>query len=459
MDLLPSLVRHALKTQYRVLPREAIEAAKRSLIDTLGTLLAGSSLAEYSGLLDLAGEMGGREESSLIPWGNRVPLVNAVLVNATLARARDFDEVHPVSGVHPSATVIPTALALAERMGGISGPDFLTAVVIGIDFICRMRMADNTTTGANGWSSDTYGPFGAAVTAGKILKLTEKEMNSALGFAYAQAAAGYQILQSPGYSAVNQGLAARSGVLSVLLAQKGMNGPEDVFEGKYGFYRLYLGGNYNSGRALARLGEEFEGSNLSLKAYPCCLFTHGPVEAFKEILRRNTVGKDSISQLIVKTNRSAYNLCCEPLPEKYRPSSRRSAMFSIPYVLGNYLVKGRVFFEDFLEENIGDQRVLEMASRVIPQIDPVLDGLGTAASPTVVEVVLSDGKKYSARLDYIKGHPQNPMDFAECAAKFKQCAAFSARTISDEKLEEVIDLVNHLEGVEDVRSIVERLIG
>jgi 2-methylcitrate dehydratase PrpD len=133
-------------------------------------------------------------------------------------------------------------------------------------------------------------------------------------------------------------------------------------------------------------------------------------------------------------------------------------MFSIPYVLGNYLVKGRVLFEDFLEENIGDKRVLEMAAKVIPQIDPVLDGLGTAASPTIVEVVLSDGKKYSARLDYIKGHPQNPMDFAECAAKFKQCAASSARTISDEKLEEVIDLVNHLEEVEDVRTIVGRLI-
>jgi 2-methylcitrate dehydratase PrpD len=167
MDLLPALTRHVLETEYRALPREAIEAAKRSLIDILGTLLAGSSLAEYSGLLDLVGEMGGREESRLIPWGNRVPLVNAVLVNATLARARDFDEVHPASGVHPCATVIPTALAVGERMGGISGPEFLTAVVIGIDFICRMRMADNTTTGANGWSSDTYGPFGAAVPPGR----------------------------------------------------------------------------------------------------------------------------------------------------------------------------------------------------------------------------------------------------------------------------------------------------
>jgi 2-methylcitrate dehydratase PrpD len=320
-------------------------------------------------------------------------------------------------------------------------------------------MADNTTTGANGWSSDTYGPFGAAATAGKILKFTEQEMRSALGFAYAQASAGYQILQSPGYSAVNQGLAARSGALSALLAQRGLSGPEDVFEGKYGFYRLYLGGKYDPAKALARLGEEYEGSHLSFKAYPCCLFTHGPVEAVKEILRTHAAQKDSFSRLIVRTNRSAHNLCCEPLPEKRRPSSRRSAMFSIPYVLGNYLVKGRVLFEDFQEDKIGDPRVLQMASKVDPEIDPVLDRVGTASSPSIVEVVLSDGRKYSARIDHIKGHPQNPMEFDECAAKFKQCAAYSARAISGRQLEECIAMIKHLEEVEDVRSILKGLIG
>lgn len=458
MDLLSLMTRHVLETEYRLLPPEAIAAAKRSVLDTLGTLLAGSSLAEYSGLLDLVREMGGKEESSLIPWGGKVPFLNAVLINATFARARDFDEVHPVSGIHPSATIIPTAIALSERMGGVSGQEFLTAIILGIDFICRMRMADNKTAGLNGWSSDTYGPFGAAVTAGKLLKLTKMELGNALGFAYAQAAAGYQIFQSPGYSPINQGFAARSGALSALLAQKGLNGPADVFEGKYGFYRLYLGEDYSPQKALARLGEEFEGTRLSLKAYPCCLFTHGPVEAVKEILQRNGVDKGSISRVTVKTNRSAFKLCGEPLPEKQRPTSRRGAMFSIPYVVGNYIVKGKVFFEDFLEENIRDEKVLAMAAKVIPEIEPIIDELGISASPSIVEVLLSDGKKYSERLDYIKGHPENPMDFHECADKFRQCALNSARMIAKEKLEGLIESINHLEEVDDMRSIVGKLV-
>jgi 2-methylcitrate dehydratase PrpD len=459
MDLLRSLIDHVLETEYRSLPPGAIAAAKRSLLDTLGTLLAGSGLKEYDGLLDLVQGWGGKEESSLVPWGRKVPFPDAVLVNATFARARDFDEVHPVTGIHPSASVIPTALALAERMGGISGREFLAAVALGIDVLCRMRMADNKTAGLNGWSSDTYNPFGAAFTAGRLLRLNGKEMSDALGFAYAQAAGGYQIFQEPGYSAVYQGLGARAGAFAALLAQKGMSGPADSLEGKYGLYHLYLQGDYDPRKALARLGEEFQGEKLTLKAYPCCLFTHGPVETLKEVLQKNQIQPGAISQVIVKTNRSAYNLCCEPRPERYRPSSRRSAMFSIPYALGSYLVKGRVFFEEFLEENIRDEKVLEMASKVTPQIDPILDELGISASPTMVEVVLSSGQKYSARVDYIKGHPQNPMDFEGCVAKFKQCATYSARPISDETLEGVIDLVNHLEGIEDVRSIVGRLIG
>ncbi len=76
----------------------------------------------------------------------------------------------------------------------------------------------------------------------------------------------------------------------------------------------------------------------------------------------------------------------------------------------------------------------------------------------IIEVLLTDGKRYSEKLDYIKGHPQNPMDFDECVAKFRHCAAYSERAVSRGKLEEVIALIDHLETVEDLRSIIEKLI-
>jgi 2-methylcitrate dehydratase PrpD len=456
MDLQETLTRHVLDTEFNDLPNEAIAAAKRSLLDTLGTWLAGSSLPEYAVLLELIQGMGGKGESTLIPWGDRVPFLNAVLVNATLARARDIDAVHPATGIHPNATIIPTALGLAEFMGGISGGDFLAAVVLGTDVFCRMRMADNKTAGLNGWSSDTYNPFGATFTAGRLLKLSAKEMEGALGLAYAQAAGGYQIFEPPGYTALHQGLGARAGAMAGLLAQRGMMGPYDSFEGRFGFYPQYLQGDYSPLKALAHLGKDFEGARLAFKAYPCCLFTHGPVETAKKILRDNPIEISGIDHITVKTNRSAINLCCEPLAEKRQPPTRRSAMFSIPYVLANYLVKRKVWFEDF--ENPVDPEVLQMASRIYPEIDLALDGLGDSAAPTVMEIVLASGEKLSARVDYIKGHPKNPMDYAECVAKFKQCASYSAMPLTDRRLEEVIVLIDHLEDVEDVRSIIDILM-
>jgi 2-methylcitrate dehydratase PrpD len=233
-------------------------------------------------------------------------------------------------------------------------------------------------------------------------------------------------------------------------------GPRDSLEGRLGFYPLYLQGDYNPVRALAQLGKDFEGTRLAFKAYPCCLLTHGPVETVKEILRQNSIDIEAIDHIIVKTNRSAFNLCCEPLSEKREPSTRRSAMFSIPYVLANYLVKRKIFFEDF--ENPVEPAVLQLASRIYPEVDPTLEVLGVSTAPTVMEMVLASGEKLSARVDYIKGHPQNPMDFAGCVAKFKQCASYSVRLLTDQQLEEVIALIGHLEDVEDVRSIVDRLI-
>lgn len=456
MDLQRALTSHMLDTEFSALPEEAIAVAKRSILDTLGTWLAGSSLPEYAGLLELMRGTGGKEESTLIPWGDRIPFLNAILVNATLARARDFDAVHPATGIHPCATVIPTALGLAEFMGGISGQDFLAAVVLGTDVFCRMRLADDKTAGLNGWSSDTYNPFGAAFTAGRLLKLSAKEMEGALGLAYAQAAGGYQIFAPPGYIAVHQGLGARAGVMACLLAQRGIMGPDDSFEGRFGFYPLYLRGDYHPSKALAGLGKDFESAQLVFKAYPCCLFTHGPVEALKEILRANNIDSGSIDHIIVKTNRSAFNLCCEPLAEKRRPPTRRSAMFSIPYILANYLVKRKVLFEDF--EDLAEPAVLQLVSRIRPEVDPALDMLGVSAAPTVVEIVLAGGEKLSARVDYIKGHPKNPVDFAGCVAKFRQCASYSARHLTDRQLEEVIGSIDHLEDVEDVRSIVGELM-
>ena len=456
MDLQATLTRHVLDTAFNDLPDEAIAAAKRSLLDTLGTWLAGSSLPEYAGLLELIRGMGGKGESTLFPWGDRVPFLNAILVNATLARARDFDAVHPATGIHPNATVIPTALGLAEFMGGISGGDFLASVVLGTDAFCRMRMADNKTAGLNGWSSDTYNPFGAAFTAGRLLKLSAEEMEGALGLAYAQAAGGYQIFESPGYTAVHQGLGARAGAMACLLAQRGVVGPRDSFEGRFGFYSLYLQGDYEPLKALAQLGKNFEGARLAFKEYPCCLVTHGPVDTVKEILRQNSIDIGAIDRIAVKTNRSAFNLCGQPLAEKRRPPTRRSAMFSIPYVLANYLVKRKVFFEDF--ENPGDPAVLALAARIYPEVDPALEGVGVSAAPTVVDMVLVSGEKLAARVDYIKGHPENPMDLEGCVAKFKQCASYSARPLTDRRLEEVISLIDHLEDMEDVRSIVDRLV-
>jgi len=43
--------------------------------------------------------------------------------------------------VHPSSPVITASFAVAERAGHVPGKDFLAAVALGNDLICRMGLA------------------------------------------------------------------------------------------------------------------------------------------------------------------------------------------------------------------------------------------------------------------------------------------------------------------------------
>ena len=67
---------------------------------------------------------------------------------------------------------------------------------------------------------------------------------------------------------------------------------------------------------------------------------------------------------------------------------------------------------------------------------------------------LRDGRKFEKRVDDLKGAPENPVSFEECAAKLRACATVAARSLADGKLEEAIDLVARIETLPDVTQLV-----
>jgi 2-methylcitrate dehydratase PrpD len=195
MDAIVPLVRNFIKVRYEDIPSQVISATKRSILDTFAAMLAGTSAQGCPDVVAQVLEWGGKEESTLFNDRRRVPAFLAALANGMTARAVDFDDVFEPGTMHASASIVPAALAAAELRGGLEGKQFLAAVTLGIDMICRMGRTHKIPSGLSGMNvTFQYACFGCAGVVGRILGLDEEKMIQAMGLAYSQTAGNSQNL-------------------------------------------------------------------------------------------------------------------------------------------------------------------------------------------------------------------------------------------------------------------------
>lgn len=200
MTLEERIVAHLSRATWESLPRDAREAARRCILDTIAVTLAGSSGQDVDRLVQWLTARGGPPEAAVLVHGVRLPASHATWANSAMARAREFDDSHDPTGDHTSVPILSAALAAAELRGGVSGRDFVTAYVLAADLVARLRLAPLKKVGSTGFAANTFAPFAAATAAGLILGLRGQSLYDALGWAYAQAAGAVQ-LQQGGQSA------------------------------------------------------------------------------------------------------------------------------------------------------------------------------------------------------------------------------------------------------------------
>src|SRR5919108_2961142 len=305
-----TLAAHVCRTTFADLPDVAIVAAKRDILDTLGAMLGGSVAPGIAELAGLVKHWGGREESSLLLMGQRVPAPQAALVNAAMGHALDFDDTLDHAGsIHPGASTLAASMAVAERHGGASGRDFVLAVVLGLDVACRLALA---ATVDRGWHrTAAIGIFGATAAAGKFLGLSVEQLVNAFGIAYSQAAGNRQCIVDGALTKRFQaGQAASAAVLSALLAQEGFTGARHVFAGRFGFFPMYQPDGYDLRAITDGLGEIFRGVELSFKPYPSGRPNHAILDAALEIAHRLDLATDAggagIAEVVIAVNPQTY---------------------------------------------------------------------------------------------------------------------------------------------------------
>ncbi len=463
MDATRKLIEYVAAEDYASLPPEVIAAARKTVMDTLGVTLAGSAAEGCPEMADLVSDWGGKPESSLSVYGGKAPAPQVVLANATMARARDFDDCHIRTAVHPSATVVPVALAAAEMAGGVSGQALLAAIALGTEVAIRLRQVPDSCNLVSGWAGEVHSTFGAAVASGKVFGFNADQLQNAMGLAGSQTAGNLQsVVDGALGSRLQQGFAARSGLLAAVLAGRGITGARDVLDGRFGFYPVYYRGiGYDMARLTQRLGESFEILEVAAKPYPCCAYNHGPIENVLDLMRQHHLTEADVATVKLRINQRMLGVCTPP-ETKVRPRTVVDALFSLPYAMGTAMLHGDVFLDDFTAEAIREPERLRAVAKVSAVVDAEIDAesirLDLPLSLHAIDLKTKSGETFSQARQYVRGYPQMPITIDDLARKLRRCAHFAARPFSDAQIDSVIDLVAALDQAPDAAAVARLLV-
>lgn len=453
MNASAKLARYVADSCYDDITREATAAAKWSILDALGVTLAATTLGDgCRAFVELAIAEGCQGSSTIFGTNVKSSATMAAFANGALAHALDFEDAHEAALVHPNAPTIPAALAVAEAIGNVSGKEFITAVALGCDLVCRLGMALNEDLLKYGWyMPPILGAFGATAAAGKLLHLAPEQMLDAFSLTLCQATCSGELAHSTHsvVRSIRDAFASKAGVVSALLAQKGITGFEQPFEGKAGLYSAYARGNYDPANLTRDLGRTFEGKNVSFKAWPSCRGTHPYVDASLQIRHEQRLRAQDVRSVHVVVS-PVNQMLCEPAAVKQRPNTAIDAKFSIPFVVASALVHGAVTLDTFAPAALSDATVLDLARTFTYEVNERLTREQSAQGELRIETTAGT---LTRKVNVAYGHPSNPIGESALVDKFMNCAKYAARPIPPEKLGELSGLVLNLENVQNVCQV------
>jgi 2-methylcitrate dehydratase PrpD len=268
----PTLARFVVDTTWQDIPEKARHEAKRALLNFFAVAIAGCRTEPVELALKSLAEFSGGKQATIIGRTERIDALGAAFLNAASANVFDYCDTHLPTVVHPTAPLAPALLSLAE-LRRVTGPELLLAFVLGFEIECRVGGAISPGHYPKGWHiTSTCGVFGAAAGAAKLLQLKQDQVVWALGNASTQSAGLCECLGWPAKS-VSVGNAARNGLFSALLAEKGFAGPAEPIAGAQGFLAA-MGEPPNWAALTDGLGKTWEVTDNSIKPYPAGFVIH-----------------------------------------------------------------------------------------------------------------------------------------------------------------------------------------
>ena len=333
-----------VKSRWEDCPPEAVEAARRAILDCLGVMLAGSVEPPARIIQRIAEMEGGTPLATVVGTGRRTGATWAALANGTAAHALDYDDTNFAMMGHPSAPVLSAALAAGE-LALADGRSLVHAFLLGFEVETTLAEVVNPPHYYRGWHATcTLGTLGAAAAAAHLLGLDAAQTRVALAVAASQASGlkeNFGTMTKPFHA----GHAARSGVLAALMAREGWTASEQALEGPQGFFAVLGAGDLRL-EHLATLGRPWKilTTGVAVKPYPSCACTHSIIDGARELRERHRLRPDDIREVTVGVHASVPNILIHD-----RPRTGLEGKFSGVFAAAAALVEEHLGLQTFTD--------------------------------------------------------------------------------------------------------------
>jgi 2-methylcitrate dehydratase PrpD len=443
-----------VKIGYDDLPSDVIESTKLRLLDVIGLALAGAETAFGRSTIAAAKTLSPTGPSRIFGTGDAVAAPTAAFANAALSQALEYDDTHNESIVHMSSPAVAASLALAG-LRTVSGRDLILSITIANEVSCRVGSVSSGQFHRRGFHpTGLFAPFGIAAGIGKILGLDATRLAWAEGTA-GSCAAGLLECWVDGTQTkfLHSGFAAQSGLTAALLAESGVSGPPNVFEGRFGLFASHVQDPNvpkNFGRIADDLGTHWESRNSSFKPFPTAHVLHPYVSAILRLRDQHGVRAADVVRIECPVAEFNVSIVCEPVAEKCAPATQAHCRVCLQYTLAEALYAGSLGKNAYDEAMRLNPDVLALARKVEYYVDPAFPGPGRFRG--AVRVTLKDGRVIEEIEEYNRGSAENPMTEAELRAKFDDNAGGFLDAAQRDRLAQSIA---QTENLADVRTLVD----
>lgn len=354
-----ALATWALDLQYSSLSSSVVDAAVKSVYNWAGCAIGGyAQSAPHVAQVSIGEPFGGPGTASILA-SNDSALVDAqiaALVNGISSHIDDYDDTHLETIIHPAGPVASALLAVAEWQGPVSGEDFLTAFVAGVEAECKLGLAVYPQHYDVGWHiTSTTGSIGASVAISKLLNLDLNQTRQAIGIASTQVI-GMQEFFGSDTKSFHIGRAAQSGMMAALLAQGGYTSSLSALEAKYGWSHV-VSTRENLTDTFATLGKTWEIEKNTFKPFPCGIVIHPTIDACIR-LRQQAVDQGLDISTIQSVN-ARVNPYVITLTNKTNPQTGLEAKFSVYHAAAVALLYGKATPTQFTDAVVLNQTVID----------------------------------------------------------------------------------------------------